>query len=114
MDSQSTPNAGSLNEFQARRLRVTCQYIDKLLGEIEEVLNAAASKAAFPRYSADVAPAQRRTIEDYIARVRAQLVRVLDGQNIPRKRTSISASHAIHITIVSIDDAVEELKPHYM
>src|ERR1019366_2920609 len=107
MDSQSTPNAGSLNEFQARRLRVTCQYIDKLLGEIEEVLNVAASKAAFPRYSADVAPAQRRTIEDYIARLRAQLIRVLDGQNIPREQPSISVSHAIRVTLGSIDDAAE-------
>ena len=52
MESQSTPNAGSLNEYQARRLRVTCQYIDKLLCGVEEILNIAASKAAFPRYSA--------------------------------------------------------------
>ena len=44
MDSQNTPSAGLLNEFQARRLRVTCQYIDKLLGEISEILHASSSK----------------------------------------------------------------------
>ena len=114
MDSQSTSNAGSLNEFQARRLRITCQYIDNLLGEIEETLHASASKAAFPRFSPDVAPAQRRTIEDYIARLRAQLVRVLDGQGIPREEPSIPASRAIHVALGAIDIAVEELKPHYM
>jgi len=55
----------SLNAYQANRLRVTCQYIDKLLVETEGVLNAADSKAAFPRYAADILPAQRRTVEDY-------------------------------------------------
>jgi GTP-binding protein EngB required for normal cell division len=114
MESQSTPNAASLNEFQARRLRVTCQYIDKLLGGVEEILNIAASKAAFPRYSGDVAPAQRRTIEDYISRIRSQLVRVLDGQGIPREKPSIPASRAIHVALGTIDIAVEELKPQYM
>src|ERR1700683_51311 len=114
MDSQSKSNAGSLNEFQAGRLRVTCQYIDKLLAEVEGTLNAAASKAAFPRLSQDVAPAQRRRIEEYISRIRAQLVRVLDGQGIPRETPSIPASRAIHVALGAIDIAVEELKPQYM
>ncbi len=113
--NHGAPNADHrLNEYQARRLRVTCQYIDKLLGEIEVILNTSASKTAFPRYSADVAPAQRRTIEDYIARLRAQLVRVLDGQRISREKPSIPASRAIHVSLGAIDIAVEELKPHYM
>src|SRR6202050_1846988 len=114
MDSQSKSNAGSLNEFQAGRLRVTCQYIDKLLAEVEGTLNAAASKAAFPRLSQDVAPAQRRTIEEYISRIRAQLVRVLDGQGIPREKPSIPASRAIHVALGAIAIAVQELKPQYM
>jgi GTP-binding protein EngB required for normal cell division len=114
VSSSSSPHAPRLNEFQARRLRVTCQYIDKLLGEIEVILNATASKAAFPRYSTDVAPVQRRTIEDYIARLRAQLLRVLDGQEIPRENPAIPASRAIHVTLGTIDIAVEELKPQYM
>ncbi|MGC2702421.1 MAG: dynamin family protein [Candidatus Acidiferrales bacterium] len=110
----SSSRAAALNEFQAQRLRVTCQYIDKLLGEIENILNSAASKAAFPRYSPDVAPGQRRTIEHYIARVRAQLLRVLDGQGIPAAEASIPASRAIHVNLGAVDIAVEELKPKYM
>lgn len=104
----------SLNDFQARRLRVTCQYVDGLLGEIEQILTAAHSKAAFPRYSADIAPAQRRTIEDYISRVRAQLVRVLDGQGLKREEPSIPASRAVRVTLGAIDIAAEELRPRYM
>jgi GTP-binding protein EngB required for normal cell division len=104
----------SLNEFQARRLRVTCQYIDSLLGEVEQILNVADSKAAFPRYSPDIAPIQRRTIEDYICRVRAQLVRVLEGQGLLKEKPFIPASRAVHVTLGAIDIAAEELKPRYM
>ena len=114
MGSQNTPNASLLNEFQARRLRVTCQYIDKLLGEISEILHASSSKAAFPRFLPDIAPAQCRTIEDYLARLRVQLIRVLDGQGIAREKPSIPASRAVHVALGTVDIAVEELKPHYM
>lgn len=103
-----------MNEFQARRLRVTCQYIDQLLSEVGEILHASSSKAAFPRFLPDIAPTQSRTIEDYLARLRAQLVRVLDGQGITREKPSIPASRAVHVALGTIDIAVEELKPHYM
>jgi GTP-binding protein EngB required for normal cell division len=114
MSSGDKKSREALNPFQANRLRVTCQYIDKLLGEVEEILNSTASKAAFPTYAADILPAQRRTIEDYIARVRAQLVRVLEGQRIAREKPSIPASRAVHVHLGAIDIAVEELKPKYM
>ena len=103
-----------MNEFQARRLRVTCQYIDQLLSEVGEILHASSSKAAFPRFLPDIAPTQSCTIEDYLARLRAQLVRVLDGQGITREKPSIPASRAVHVALGTIDIAVEELKPHYM
>jgi GTP-binding protein EngB required for normal cell division len=104
----------SLNPYQANRLRVTCQYIDKMLAEIEGILDASTSKAALPRYSSDILPAQRRTIDDYIARVRAQLVRILEGQEIAREKPSIPASRAVHVHLGAIDIAAEELKPQYM
>jgi GTP-binding protein EngB required for normal cell division len=104
----------TLNPYQANRLRITCQYIDKLLGEIEVILNSASSKAAFPRYATDILPVQLRTLEDYIARVRAQLMRVLEGQGVAREKPSIPASRAIHVNLGAIDIAVEELKPKYM
>jgi len=103
-----------LNESQARRLRVTCQYVDRLLGEIEALLNAAASKAAFPKYIPDVSPADRRTIEDYIARIRAQLIRVLSGQGIAPEPPEIPARRAVRANLTGIDIAVEELRPKYM
>lgn len=102
-----------LNEFQANRLRVSCRYIDSLLGDIEAILDTAVSKAAFPRYSCDITPEQRKTIENYIAQIRAQLARALQGQSLP-KESAIPASRAVHVTLGAIDIAAEELKPRYM
>jgi GTP-binding protein EngB required for normal cell division len=104
----------SLNEYQARRLRVTCQHIDTLLADIEYILGEPESGTAFPRYVPDIPPAQRRTIEDHVARIRAQLLRVLDGQGIARESPPFPASRSIHTALISIDIAVEELKPHHM
>jgi GTP-binding protein EngB required for normal cell division len=114
MTSGDHNSNASLNEFQARRLRVTCEYVDKIIGEIEQVLYSAASKAAFPRYIQDITPTQRRTIEDYLARIRAQLARVLDGQAIPRPAAWVPASRAVYTGLTTIEIAVEELRPQYM
>lgn len=106
--------ADMFNEAQRRRLSVTCAYIDKLLKDVEEVLNASASKSPFPKYLSDISISQRRVIEDYIARFRAQLLRVLEGVQIPVPPAHISALHALHTSLTFIDIAVEELKPRYM
>lgn len=108
------PDRSALNEHQARRLLVTCQHIDKLLSDIEYTLGESESKMAFPRHISDIAPAQRRTIEDYISRIRAQMIRVLDGQGIPRGAPSIPTSWSIHVTLIAIDIAIDELRPKGM
>ena len=114
MTEDYNSSATGLNEFQARNLTVTCQHIDKMIGEMEQVLNSAASKAAFPKYLGDIASPQRRTLEDYFSRIRAQLTRVLEGQGIPRPEATIPASRAVFAALLSIDIAVEELRPSYM
>lgn len=114
MEPKSETKKGAFNEHQKRRLLVTCQYIDKLLADIEAILNTPASKAAFPRYASNLTPAQRSAIEDYIAQIRAQLLRVLDEQAIPREPASIPASRAIRADLGVIDIALLELNPRYM
>jgi GTP-binding protein EngB required for normal cell division len=106
--------SAGLNQYQRRCLSVTCQYIDKVIEEIENVLNTTASKAAFPKFVEDITPTQRRTIEDYLTRIRAQLVRVLDGQGIQRSDAKIPVSRAVLTALLTIDIAVEELRPAYM
>ena len=104
----------SLNSNHVRRLSVTCRHIDKLLGDMENALSVASSKNAFPEYLSDVTPAQRRVIEDYISRIRAQLARVLDGQGIERPEPSIPVSRSLHTALTFIAIDAEELQPRYM
>ena len=107
-------DSDSLNKHQAHYLLVTCQHIDKILSDIEVVLNESTSKAAFPAYVLDLNPAQQKTLKDYISHIRARLIQVLEGQGINYKQTGIPASKAIRSRLYSIETAAEELKPKYM
>jgi len=109
-----TRNAGELNEHQKTRLRITCQYIDKLLSDIADILHAAASPSPFPRYSVDITPAQIRVLEDYIRRFRAQLVKTIAWQRMKPEAPDIPATRAVLTNLAFVDIAVEELKPSYM
>ncbi len=104
----------NLNSSQRHRLLVTCKHIDKLLGSIEETLNAAASKSVFPGYVGDITSRQRKTIEDCIARFRGQLLQVIARQSLAPEEPRISASHAIHVGLTFIEIAIAELAPRYM
>jgi GTP-binding protein EngB required for normal cell division len=110
----SNNRGGSLNEHQRRRLLVTSRYIDKLLSDVEEILNASASKSPFGRWRDDTSPVQRKVAQDYISRIRSQLVRVLESQDIVNPGPTVGSIHAIRTTLNFIDIAVEELKPKYM
>jgi GTP-binding protein EngB required for normal cell division len=106
--------SGQLNEQQQTRLRITCQYIDKLLSGVEDILHAAASQSPFPRYLVDINPAQIRVVEDYIRRLRAQLVRTIAWQQMKPMPPDIPATRAVLSNLAFVDIAVEELKPQYM
>jgi hypothetical protein len=104
----------SLNDSQQRRLRISCAYIDKLLMDIEDTLNPARSNSVFQKYIQDVTPIQRKTIADYIARIRAKLLRVLSAQAIEIEKPKIAASHAIHTALTFVEITIEELSPGRM
>lgn len=104
----------SLNSNHARRLSVTCRHIDKLLSDMESVVKVSDSKKAFPEYLPDITPAQRHVIEDYLARIRSQLARVLAGQGIARPEPSIPMSRSLHTILTFVGIAAEELQPKYM
>ena len=107
-------SANWLNSNHERRLSVTCRYIDKLLADMESILSVSSSRLAFPQQIPDLTSAQRRVVEDYIGRIRAQLIRVLDGQKIERPSADIPVGRSLHSTLTFVDIAVEELKPEYM
>ena len=105
---------GSLNEDQARRLRITCQHIDLTLSEIENILDEAASGKAFLSYIQDFSPDQKQMIEDCSNRVRERLVAVLEEEGILLDGPEIPVSRAIHGRLYSIDNAAEEIRAKHM
>jgi GTP-binding protein EngB required for normal cell division len=111
---EATMERVTLNEHQKRHLRTSCKYADNLLSNIEAVLNSASSGSPFEKYRDDLSPAQRKVARDYIARIRAQMTRALEGQEASLSGERISAIHSIRTALEFIDIAVEELKPKYM
>lgn len=113
-----TPTTGEnesiLNENHRRHLLISCQHIDKLLSDIEAILNASAANSPFPKYTDDTSPVQRKVTRDYLSRIRAQLVRVLASLNIEHPGAKTSSVFAIHTILSFISISVEELKPKYM
>jgi hypothetical protein len=103
-----------LNPSQRQRLLITCKHIDELLADMEETLNAAASKRIFTSYVDDIPPRQRKTIEEYIAHIRGVLLQVLARQSLAAEEPHISAAHSIHVGLTFIDIAIAELAPRYM
>ena len=104
----------ALNEAQRLRLSVSCQYIDRLLTDIGNVLHSASSPSPFAKYIVDISPAQARVLEDYIHRLRGQLLRSLAWQQLEPGDPTIPATHAILTNLSFIDIAVEELRPRHM
>ncbi len=104
----------TLNPNQRQRLLTTCKHIDGLLGDIEEILHAAEAKSVFPNYVNDVAALQRGAIENYVARLRRQLLQELAGQSLAPEEPHILVSHAIHVRLTFIEIALAELAPRYM
>ena len=113
-NAEMTRRTGELNEHQRTRLRITCQYIDKLLRDIENILHAATSQSPFPRFIVDINPAQVRVIEDHIRRLRSQLLRTIAWQQMKPEPPNIPATRAVLTNLAFVDIAIEELKPHYM
>jgi GTP-binding protein EngB required for normal cell division len=103
-----------LNEAQRRRLFSNAQYADKLLSEIEAILNASESKSIFPKYVADLSPPQAKLIRSYIARFRNQLARAMDGLGLTAERPALGSLHSIRVTLTFVRIAVQEMAPHYL
>ena len=105
---------GHLNSSQRLHLLTSCQYADKLLSEIEATLVASQSKSPFPKFRPDISSAQAKVVKDYIARMRAQLMRILDSQGVPIPAPHIGSVHSIRVTLGFVDIAFDECRPKRM
>ena len=112
--TQATEPEGDLNSSQKRHLLTSSQYADKLLSEVEAVLSAASSKSPFPKFKGDITPAQAKVVQDYLARFRAQIVRMLASQGIKPPVPDIGSIHSIRVTLAFVRIAFEECAPNRM
>jgi GTP-binding protein EngB required for normal cell division len=104
----------TLNSNHKRHLLTSAQYVDSLLSEIEAILTSAQSKSPFPKYRLDITPAQAKLVEDYVARIRAQMVQVLKSQGISPPEPIMGARHSIRVTLEFADIAFDECRPDAM
>jgi len=105
---------GKLNPSQKLHLLTSCQYADKLLSDIESAMAASQSKSPFPKFRPDLSPAQGKVVQDYIARVRAQLIRTLDSQGALIPESHTGTLHFIRATLGFMETAFDECRPKRM
>src|SRR5690348_6313056 len=101
-------NGEQFNEAQKGRLLANFKYADKLLQEVEEILTAASSDIAFPRYKNSLSPPQIRVIRDYMTRIRRQMLRVFAGLDVPVPPAQFDSVHSIRVTLQFVQIALEE------
>jgi hypothetical protein len=103
-----------LNENQRRRVLASCQYIDRMLSDLDKVVALASSGSPFDRYVDDLTKEQKTLLREYSASIRAQMLRVLESQGAMPLSAPGSARHAIRSGLNFIEIALEELKPQHM
>jgi GTP-binding protein EngB required for normal cell division len=112
--AMSAPSPVRLNENQIRHLRVSCQYIDKLLADAAAMLAPGADRSPFSRYIDDLTPVQKRVFRDYVERIRQLMLQILETQGVEPGTARVSVLHALRTMLGFVEIAAEELKPRYM
>jgi GTP-binding protein EngB required for normal cell division len=100
----------SLNSSQALHVLTSFKYVDQLLSEIESILFASNSKSPFPKYRNDLTPAQVKVVQDYIARIRAQLIQALKSFGMAAPEPQFGAMHSIRVTLEFADITFEDCR----
>jgi GTP-binding protein EngB required for normal cell division len=103
-----------LNPAQTAHLLHSAQHADKLLTEIESILNAGDAKSPFRKFKSGLSSAQARVIADYIARIRMQLIRVLAALGVGLPEPELESVHAMRVTLAFVRIAFQECTPDRM
>ena len=106
--------APTLNEHHRRHLLASCQYIDRLLSDIDNIVTATETESPFARYAADLSPTLKKLLRDYFVRLRTDMLRVLERHDARPAGRFISAVHAIRTALGFVEISIEELKPAYI
>jgi len=116
-DHEDTPDSepnGGLNDNHKRQLLLTFEHVDKQLSDALHELSAAELPSPFQRYVPDSLPVQRKVMADYLSRLRGLMVDVLGRHEIPLPNPTVSSVWAFRVMLMSVKDAITELRPRYM
>jgi GTP-binding protein EngB required for normal cell division len=105
---------GELNSAHKLHLLSSAQHADKLLSDVESILSASKSKSPFRKYRGSLSTAQAKVVEDYIGRIRTQLVRVLESQGIPLPKAAFESVHSMRVTLAFVRIAFQECTANRM
>jgi GTP-binding protein EngB required for normal cell division len=111
---QSEHSPAGLNSSQTRHLLTSAQYADKLFADVESVLFASKCRSPFRKYKNALSPVQIKVVEDYLARIRTQLVRVLESQGILLPEPQLESVHSIRTYLAFVKIAFEDCEPQRM
>ena len=102
----------SLNWSHKLHLSTSFKYVDDLLSDIESILVSSTSKSPFPKYRDELLPVQVKVIQDYLARIRAQMVHVLKSQGIEPPEPRFIAARSVRVNLEFADIAFDECRPY--
>lgn len=103
-----------LNSAHKLHLLSSAQHADKLLSDVESILSASRAKSPFRKYKGSLLPAQAKVVEDYIGRIRTQLVRVLESEGILVPEPAFESVHAMRVTLAFVRIAFQECTANRM
>lgn len=112
--AETRTDSVGLNSSQRLHLLSSAQHADKLLAEVESILTASRSRSAFPKYKNPLPPAQAKVVEDYLSRIRAQIVHVLESQDVAVPEPGFESVHSMRVTLAFIRIAFQECTPDRM
>ncbi len=103
-----------MNEHHQRCISTTLRHIHGCFAEIEGILTAIGNDSPLSQYVLDLQPMQRRIIEDYLHRIREEMVAAMKRLGICLDGRRTSAAWAIRSRLLGISINLAEMDPQHL
>jgi hypothetical protein len=103
-----------LNDSQRRSILFSFLDIHRRMAEMEAMLAECDRPSPFSQYANDLSTAERQTVEDYFARLRAAMADCLREAEIPLEVRQSSARWVLQCGMTFVDIAISECSPEGM
>lgn len=104
-------DTGSLNANHVRALTSAFSQIDRLLADVERACAAQPSQSPFARYLADLTPAQRQLVLEYVERIRNRMGEVMAQLGVRDVVRRVAATWAISSDLTFMAITLDDVSP---